>query len=163
MEPNSTGRLPNLAVGPADVSRLKRELASLNEYLQQASLRGQADIKLPKTSRMLDELATINKLNFLEAPARQAAANFLEAVLKAAPVVHISLATDPSSAFTDKMISWFRQNVHPLLLLQVGLQPSIAAGCVVRTPNKQYDLSVRKHFAGQRPVLIDKLRELAAA
>lgn len=159
MEPKLLA-LPSLVVGPADVSRLRRELESLNEYLRQAALRAQPDTKLPKTSRLLDELSSLNKLNLLQPTDREQAMAFLSTVLTQAPVIHISFATDPSSAFTDKIISWFRQNIHPAVLLQVGLQPSIAAGCVVRTPNKYYDLSVRKHFAAHRPELIEKLKSM---
>lgn len=151
--------LPNLVAGPRDVSRLHRELEALDEYVRQANLRG-GEVRLPKTSRLLDELAQLNKLDLLSEEQREHAKQFLLMLLKHAPVVHISFAADPSSAFMDKIIGWFRQNVHPQLLVRVGLQPTIAAGCVVRTPNHLYDFSLRQHFARQKPLLIQKLESL---
>jgi len=152
--------LPELVVGPTDIARLRRELEALDNYLRQAALQKQTEIKLPKTSRMMDEFVALTKLDLLQAGDREQAVELLQRILKEAPVVHISFATDPSSAFVTKIVSWFRQNIHPLVLVQVGLQPSIAAGCVVRTANHQYDLSLRKHFAAQRPLLITKLQSM---
>ncbi|HEX7368435.1 MAG TPA: hypothetical protein VF261_02155 [Candidatus Saccharimonadales bacterium] len=164
MAEQGTWLLPNLVVGPGDVSRLHRELEALDEYLRQASLRGGEDkadeVRLPKLSRSLDELAGLNKLDLLDEGQRDQAKQFLQALLKHAPVVHVSFAADPSSAFMDKIITWFRQNVHPRLLVRVGLQPTIAAGCVLRTPNHYYDFSLRQHFVHQKSLLLQKLESL---
>lgn len=151
--------LPLLAVGPSDVARLLRELQALDEYLHQAGLKRDHEVKLPRTSRMLDELAGVNELNLLQATARKRAAAFLQDTREHAPVITISFAADPSSAFTGKVVGWLRQNVHPLLLLRIGLQPNIAAGCTVRTANRYYDFSLRSHFKQQRTLLLEKLRE----
>ncbi|HVC36484.1 MAG TPA: hypothetical protein VNE40_03540 [Candidatus Dormibacteraeota bacterium] len=151
-------KLPSLAASPADIQRLKRETESLDEYLAQAALRNseQNSSKLPKTSRLLDELAQINSLNLLQTNSRQQLLAFLESVGQA-PVLHISFATDPSSAFLNKIVIWLRQNIHPFVLVRIGLQPSIAAGCIVRTPNHYYDFSLRQHFTKQRSLLIQSL------
>jgi hypothetical protein len=69
----------------------------------------------------------------------------------------MSFASDPSAVFTVKIVIWLRTNIHPYLLLQVGLEPRIAAGCIVRTPNKQYDFSLRRHFTDQREQLINAI------
>jgi len=152
--------LPLLVISPSDVSRLSRELEALDDYVHQASLRkGGEAVKLPRTSRMLDELATANNFNFLQAHDRKAAKAFLEHIRKESPVVTMSFAAEPSSAFLAKVITWLRQNIHPALLLRVGLQPTIAAGFTLRTTNKHFDFSLRKHFDEQRPLLLEKLRK----
>lgn len=152
-------QLPNLVMTPADVSRLLREIEALDEYLRQSSLRvaGQPTEKLPKTSRMLDEVATSNALNLLDADARTRMAAFLKELASHAPVVHISFAVDPSSAFLQKLVVWFRQNSGAPVLVRVGLQPAIAAGCAIRTPNKYFDFSLRQHLVKQRHYLRDAL------
>ncbi|HET7320707.1 MAG TPA: hypothetical protein VFI84_03950 [Candidatus Saccharimonadales bacterium] len=151
--------LPLLVISPSDVSRLARELEGLNDYLHQAGLRkGGEAVKLPRTSRMLDELATANGLSFLQAGDREKAAAFLSETAKSSPVVTMSFAAEPSSAFLAKVVTWLRQNIHPSLLLRVGLQPTIAAGFTLRTTNKYFDFSLRQHFDEQRPLLIEKLR-----
>ncbi|HET9174666.1 MAG TPA: hypothetical protein VFN56_05330 [Candidatus Saccharimonadales bacterium] len=151
--------LPLLVVGPADVLRLTRELEALDEYLHQASLRkgGDEAAKLPRTSRALDDFALTNDLNMLHADDRKQGKEFLMSVEGHSPVVTMSFAVDPSSAFIGKIITWLRQNVHPQLLLRVGLQPTIGAGCTLRTANHYFDFSLRQHFETQKQVLIDQL------
>lgn len=157
---SSSLRLPTLVFGSAEVRRLQIELANLEEYLQQAAIRDKATklvSSLPKVSRMLDALAAENHYNLLKAQERAALRDFLNA-LQSAPSVHMSFASDPSAAFTAKLVAWLRTNIHPWTLLQIGLQPSLAAGCTVRTPNKVFDLSLRQHFDEQKGQLVAALR-----
>ena len=71
--------------------------------------------------------------------------------------MHISFAADPSASFTEKIVAWFRENIHPNILVQIGLQPNIAAGCVVRTANKIFDFSLRENFNQSQQSLIDAI------
>jgi F0F1-type ATP synthase delta subunit len=75
-----------------------------------------------------------------------------------APSIHISFAAAPSPEFLSKLVSWFRKEVDPYVLLKVGLQPTIGAGCLLRTPNKFFDMTMRKRFAEKKPVLEAQLR-----
>lgn len=150
--------LPTLVFGPVEVHRLQRELESLEDYIAQAAIREAGkQPPLPKTSRNLDALAGNNNLNLLLPNDRQLLATFLKNVDQKAPVIHISLAADPSSAFTAKLVAWLRTNIHPYALLHLGLQPTIAAGCIVRTANKEFDFSLRNRFYEQRELLISEL------
>lgn len=150
--------LPLQIISPTDVHRLIRELEAVEEFLHQASVRqAGVGVKLPRTSKSLDDFALINKLNFLQPEDRASAIQFLTMVNKQAPTIHISFAADPSATFIGKITLWLRTNIHPNLLLRIGLEPSIAAGCIVRTPNKQFDFSLRQHFSAQRETLISLL------
>jgi F0F1-type ATP synthase delta subunit len=46
-----------------------------------------------------------------------------------------------------------------MVLVQIGLQPNLGAGCVVRTTNKYFDMSLRTKFFDSR----DKLRAVLKA
>jgi len=118
---------------------------------------------LPKVSRLLDALVRENRIDLMQPPERKLVAEFLQQIATKAPSVHISFAADPSSEFTAKIVQWLRANVHPYTLLQLGLQPSIAAGCEVRTPNHVFDFSLRHRFFSQRTVLQNALRGLQEA
>lgn len=150
--------LPTLVFGTIELNRLGRELEALEDFLDQSRLRqpGKQPV-MPKTSRLLDALATENKLNLLIDAERATLAQFLKEVGTKAPTIHISFASDPSAAFTAKIVTWLRANLHPHILLQVGLQPNIAAGCVLRTANRAFDLSLRHRFDDQRQLLLDVL------
>lgn len=147
-------QLPLQIIGKMDVARIIRELEGLEDWLTQSAIRkSEEGAVLPRTSRLLEEFAAFNHLNFLKTEDRQSAQKFLKGILESAPVIHISFASDPSAAFTNKIIAWLRNNIDPQILLNVGLEPSIAAGCVIRSGNRQFDGSLRQSFAAQRQLL----------
>ncbi len=151
--------LPKQVFGVIEVRRLSRELEAVDEYLHQASLRegGSKQGNLPKVSRLLDATASENHLNLLQSDDRKQLAEALSKTLEQAPVVHMSFASDPSAAFLEKVVGWLRENIHPLVLIRLGLQPSIAAGCVLRTANRSFDFSLRHRFTEQRDLLLYSL------
>jgi len=148
--------LPPAIVGVIDVNRLGRELEAFEDYMEQAKARKSAATTPPRTSRLLDDLASANQLNLLQDVDRERLTLFLTS-LKDAPSVHISFAADPSALFTQKIVAWFRTNIHPNVMVQIGLQPNIAAGCVVRTENKIFDFSLRENFTQSQQSLIDAI------
>jgi hypothetical protein len=150
--------LPLLIAGPVDVGRLLRELGQLDEVLTQGELKHQTgEVKLPKTTILMDQILELNKLNILVHADRQRLNEFLEDVKAHAPVLHISFSADPAPNFVEKMMAWIRREIHPLALMTIGLQPNIAAGCIVRSTNKYFDLSLRKDFEKKRGMLRDAL------
>jgi F0F1-type ATP synthase delta subunit len=154
--------LPVLVFGVVEVRRLKRELEALDEFMRQSTIREPGkQAALPRVSRLLDALAGDNNRNLLLEAERDAMHDFLTHIEETAPTIHVSFASDPSSAFVAKLVTWLRGNIHPTVLLQIGLQPTLAAGCVVRTPNKVFDLSLRQSLAAQRVKLIEALDALA--
>lgn len=150
--------LPELVFGIIEVRRLKRELEAIDEAMRQTKIRSPGEsVDLPKVSRLLDGLATDNSRNLLQAEDRQALAAFLAHVETKAPTIHISFASDPSATFIARMVKWLRGNIDPTILLQTGLQPTIVAGCVVRTKNKVFDFSLRQRFSEQKALLVQAI------
>ncbi len=149
-------QLPYSIVTRADVGRLVRELQALDEAVQQNNVRGNVDKILP-TSRLLDELAAYNKLNLLQQPKREKLQTFLEHLRSDAPLIHVSFSADPSSRFITSLMTWLRREIHPEILLQIGLEPALGAGCILRTTNRSFDFSLRKHFDSQRELLVAKI------
>ena len=76
--------------------------------------------------------------------------------------MHISFSADPSPLFTQKLITWLRAELHPLVLIQIGIQPNMGAGCVVRTTNKYFDFSLRSRFKEKGAVLTQLLQGVTA-
>lgn len=155
-------QLPTSIVGHSDVGHLLNEAEAVDNFMQQAAIRETGTpMQLPKTSKLLDELVEANKLNLLEAADRKTLLNLLKAVRTKAPVLHMSFNGDPSPVFLQRLITWVRQQLHPFALLQIGLNPTIGAGCVVRTSNRFFDFSLRHQFSEQRALLIHNLRGIA--
>ncbi len=160
VETSRSFQLPTNVVGPVDVGRLLREAQNINEFLDQAAVRQTGEpMKLPKTSKLLDEILQINKLNGLQEEDRHFLVAKLKLVKEKAPVVHLSFSADPSPQFMQKVVTWFRQNIRPDVLIRVGLQPTIGAGCMMRTNSKHFDLSLRQHFVRQYQFFVDKMHE----
>ncbi|MBI3624387.1 hypothetical protein HY218_02010 [Candidatus Saccharibacteria bacterium] len=152
--------LPVSVIGQNDVGRLVREVKQLGEFLTQAAIREPGTpTKLPRSSRLMDELVQTNTLNPLIQNDRQWLMDFLLAVYQRAPVLHMSFNADPSPLFLQRLTTWLRREVHPLVLLSIGLQPNLGAGCTVRTKNKFFDFSLREYFKQKRAILVQEFLE----
>lgn len=151
--------LPSSVVGLVDVGRLIRELEKIDDIMRSGVLRedGRA-VELPKLSPLLEEVAEQNKLDLSDEHQRQNTLEFLKLVKREAPKVHMSFSANPSEQFVQKLVVWLRQNIHPHLLVAVGLQPGIGAGCMLRTTNKYFDMSLSRSFGNSRELLMQRLR-----
>lgn len=165
MRPKQTSRprpaelkLPIEIVGRPEINGLLRELQAIDDYLatQTAEAKNVPQLKL---SQLLNGLAQQNGYNLLEADQRKELRGRLNSLLKKSPLIRMSFAANPSAEAVEKILVWLRANIHPAVLLQIGLQPSIVAGCVLRTPNRNFDLSLRQHIQTQQPQLVELLRK----
>lgn len=157
-------KLPISVVSPVDINRLKREIEALDDFFLSASARATGTpVKPPRVTFMLEQLARDNKHNLLDANHRSTLKAGLEAVNQTAPVLHISFAAEPSPRVTDAVLGWLRSNIHPQALLVIGLQPTIAAGLVLRTPNKIFDMSLRTHLQKQEGYLVKLIEGAVSA
>lgn len=151
--------LPISIVTKVDVGRLLREVTGIDDFLEQASIRQPGTtLVLPKTTKVVDDLVTANNVNLLVDTERRALIEFLNTIRDKAPEIHMSFSAEPSASFMLKLATYFRDNIHPHTLLQVGLQPTIGAGFMMRTTNKYYDFSLRTTLKAKHQVLIDNLR-----
>lgn len=154
--------LPLQVVTRSDLGRMLREAEAIEDFLHQAAIRkaGTA-LQLPRTTQSLQEFLTANNLNLLQPADRQFVISELQKVYGQGPVLHMSFSVDPSTLFLQKLISWLRQQIHPQIILQIGLQPNQGAGCIVRTTNKYFDLSLRQRFTDKRDLLVSMLAQTA--
>lgn len=150
--------LPPEVISPTDISRLRRSSRELADYLRQADLSGRN--VSPPGNHLLSKFAEANSLDLSKVGDCERAGKLLDELSEIAPKIHISFAAEPSNKFMQKIAGWFRSNINPLTLLTIGLQPSVAAGCYLRTTNRYFDLSLRRHLLEKSQILIDKLEGL---
>lgn len=161
MEAKKTLGLPIAVVSPTDVARLLREIENLDEFFRQSTIRtGGAPQTAPRYSRLLDEVVVANSLNLLQIDDRQWLIESFRALENSAPIMHVSFSVDPPGPYVQKIVNWFRQNIRSDVLVRVGLQPNIGAGCVVRTTNKSFDFSLRKFFDNKHDFFMKRLHEV---
>lgn len=155
---NTTDKLPALVVSPSDVGRLLRELADINDALLDHTLRKSGkETSALRTSQLMAETTELNNLNLSHKADRQHLEQFLQNAKDHAPVLHMSFSSDPSPAFLAKLMAWLRSEIHPQVMITIGLQPSIGAGCIVRSTNRYFDFSLRQDFTKKRELLMSKL------
>ncbi len=155
--------LPAGITTPADLGRVIRELEQTTQFMQQAGLRkGGEAVSLPKPSRLMNELCQANNINLLHEAESQQLTEAAAALKQQAPVLQISFSADPSALFLQKLVTWLRQKIHPYMLLRIGLQPNIGAGCIVRTTNRYFDFSLRHLLEQQHHLLSEKLTAMPA-
>jgi F0F1-type ATP synthase delta subunit len=123
----------------------------------QSIMRHENPIKYPAISANLRALAVENQVDLRDQDACQKLLSELEKLKNDAPSVHISFPVDPSPEVVQKLVQWLRNEVDPRIIIQIGLQPSIAAGIVMRTPNHQFDFSLRRHLYHNRGKLMEAL------
>lgn len=153
--------LPTSVSGPIEIGRLIRELETYDEAVLQTELR-KDNVDPPKTSKMLDATLHANNLKLEDDKERAALIKNLWTIKGKAPVLHMSFSADPTSDFTEKVVTWIRREVHPYALLTIGLQPTIGAGFILRTTNKYFDASLKQDFAGKKDMLVKLIAETGA-
>lgn len=152
-------KLPLMLISDADLNRRLRELSALDDFFLKAAARKSGmPVQLPGLTKMLNQIAVDNSFNLLQPKHRQLLADELRKVQAIAPILHISFATEPSAKFLEQLLLWFRGQIHAYCLLQVGLQPAIAAGCVLRTSNKVFDMSLREGLDQQKGYLLELVK-----
>lgn len=156
--------LPVSVVSRVDATRLAREVESVGSFLeQQKHHKGRTQIAIPSLSRILADITQSNNLDLAKSADRERLYHFLIELKMNAPTIHMSFAVEPPTLFTSKLVTWLRSEIHPLLLLDIGLQPSIAAGCIIRTTNKYIDCSMRQHLLANKPKLLELVRSKQSA
>ena len=86
----------------------------------------------------------------------------LQNIRSKAPRVHLSFSTPPSREFLEQIIEWF-DNIDPLLIINVGLQPNIGAGFTLRTDNKFFDFSLRQRLQKSSGIFVKDLERVLGA
>lgn len=151
-------KLPAILASKQDITHVHRELRVFSDLVMQSIMRHDKTVKYPPISATLRALAIENQLDLRDEEVCKKLLATLEDLKHHAPAVHISFPTDPSPEVVQKLVVWLRKEVDPRIVIQIGLQPTIAAGIVMRTPNHYFDFSLRRHFYDNRGKLIEALK-----
>ena len=156
----SETQIPTSIVTMQDIGRLQRELSAINDFFA-ASANRQAgqQASLPKTTADLENLSRKYGCNLLQQADRTRLGQELVRIRVQAVAIDISFAAIPSKPFLQKILAWFRANIDPNIVINVGHQPSIASGCIVRTAQNTYDLSFGRKLAQAKPTLVELLKK----
>jgi hypothetical protein len=145
---------------PTSINSLVDELETIEEFFMKMKVKSSLNkVNIPNSSPVLEALAKENELNLMNSTDRQKLTLFLQTVRTKAPLIHLSFGSPPDNKFLSALIHWFRNEINPLILISVGLQPNIGAGFKMRTTNKYFDFGLSKHLFASKKVLVDLLSE----
>lgn len=161
---SSNAMLPVYIIGKPQLSAILREIQYMDDVMHQNNLTDSisavASMHATTSNRGLNELAQSRGYRLDSSNDRQQLARDVQSLIASSPEYHISFASEPPIRKLKQLVQWLRENVHPQLLVQVGLQPLITAGCVIRTNNSVIDLSLRRSFDEALPVLLREVQTL---
>lgn len=114
----------------------------------------------PDVSSNLAELITENKLE-VSIENLKFVKTWLNQLKDHAPVVRFTFSGDPSKAFVQQIVLWLRKETGKFVLIRYGIQPSIAAGCLMYTPAGRYDFSLRHELLQGGKIFSNILKRVA--
>lgn len=153
--------LPPALVTRADLSRLARDIETIDNELEAQKARnhatGKSGYTMPVLSRALNDFADLNKLDLSDDQTRMLVKDQVKMLKEKAPVLHMTFAVEADPESLQKLVAYVRQEIHPLALISVGLQPNLVGGVYLRTPNHVHDFSVRNRLASTRGLIMQDL------
>lgn len=151
---------PTSLASKKELIKVQRELESLRDAMIATNVSNKTLGKprpLPALSDTANELIRTNNIT-LDSKSIVPLIQLLQEARDKSPVLRVAFAVEPDGESMSKLVSWFRKEIDPELLLQVGIQPTIAGGCIVQTISNRYDFSLRKQILGST----DKFRAVLA-
>lgn len=155
--------IPPSLIARADISRLAREVETMENELEAQKVRGEnkdGGYHLLTMSQGLRDFLDANKIDVTNDQARMQLKEQVRAMKDKAPIIHMTFAVTADPESLQELLRYIRSEIHPQALLSVGLQPSLVGGVYLRTPNHVHDFSVRMLLAGKRDIIMKELEAI---
>ena len=156
-------KLPNTIGGKRDLILAMRQVEGvLNDRLQDEVRErvGAQKVGTKVGQRMLGQLLEANKLTDDTATLKTLLQQ-MEGFKQHAPHVRIAFSQEPDQDLYQKVVGWFRREIHPGILVQIGVQPTIGGGFVLQTPVRRYDLSLKTRILNSTPKFLEVLKRVS--
>lgn len=155
-------KLPNSVGGKRDLILATREIEQTITDRLQDDVRERFGAKRVGTKAgqmMLGEILSANKLKDDTATLKKILQQ-LEGFKQHAPQVRIAFSQEPDQDFYKKIVGWFRREIHPSVLVQVGIQPTIGGGFILQTAARRYDMSLKTKILNSTPKFLEVLKRV---
>lgn len=155
--------LPIAIATKSDLVNVLRNLEDVIDAFVENSVRSEEGVDFVSRADVSSNLAELVKVNQLEVSVQtlKALKVWLTHLKDHAPVVRFTFANDPNQEFLAGIVEWLRKNSGQFVLIRYGIQPSIAAGCLMYTPRRRYDFSLRQNILDQGEAIIKYIRKAA--
>lgn len=152
-------RLPSSIATKTELVNTLRNLEEVLDAYVENGIRQQEGVDFeqrPDVSSNLASLVSENKLD-VSIDTLKALSRWLNHLKDHAPVIRFTFSSDPNQEFLSRIVIWLRKQSGTFVLLRYGVQPTIAAGCLMYTPARRYDFSLRRHLMKSGKVFSDVL------
>ncbi len=159
---SSTFQLPPAVYSPALVESVIYDIQYYLDWVRQNQIRKTVGAKIKDEPTHSAETVLVIQAWLAGKPA---SVESLEALLLALrglklPEVHIMLAALPNQTQREVLVTWFRTNVSPALLLSFVADRNLGGGLVVRTPNRVFDFTWKQQLIAGRTKLAGILKRV---
>jgi hypothetical protein len=161
-------QLPAQIATKADAVAVLRNIEAVIDAYVENGVRQMEGVDFVSRPDVSSNLATLVKDNNIKVSVEvlKAIQVWLNHLVDHAPVVRFVFASDPNPEFLAKLVHWLRTQSNQFVLVRYGIQPTIAAGCLMYTPARRYDFSLRKHLLNSGNIfnkyLVKSIQELPA-
>jgi F0F1-type ATP synthase delta subunit len=142
-------KLPSSIYTTSQLRQLQRELQQLT------TLRSAKNVSL---SNLMQDFAIANGIKKFDTVVAKKLLSYVDLAITSAPEISISLASMPNDEERGELVRWLRNAFGPQLMLHIIVQPTILAGCVLRTNKQVYDWSLQHALEAN----VDKLTQKVA-
>ncbi len=152
-------KLPNSIGGKRDLIMTLRQIEQIVNDRLQDDVRERFGAKRVGTKagqRMVNELLELNKLKD-DTESLKTVQKELEQIKENAGQLRISFSQEPDQDMYQQIVKWFRTEIDPGVLVQIGVQPAIGAGFILKTPMRRYDFSVKTKIMSSTPKFVEVL------
>lgn len=132
MSASAAVRITSLPVSLVGLTQLEEVRVALERSLDGSNQNIEA--LEPRTQAWLQEC--------LQASSGEQLLTALEEFAQSAPVIDIELAIPPTEEWREKLVTWLRSQISPIVLLRIHTRRTIIAGFRLRTGKRQYDMSL---------------------
>ena len=157
--------LPPSVITKLDVSHLITEVEQVDNELTTAAVRAKAGSQVathPTISQQLTDFLLLNKIAIdADGRKRTELIKQLRKMKAVVPIIHMTFAVKADPESLQQLAQWLRTSIHPLAVIEVGLQPALVAGVYLRTPNHVHDLSLRALLDGGHDLIVKELESLS--
>jgi len=137
--------IPDRLVTRRQLKELRQEVETILDEAVQGSIRKEqigVNFGVKKPSILLQETMVLHDIQ-LNIKALQKLKAILEDIDRHAIMLRVVLSSEATPDVSAKIVRWFRSTMKQPVLLRFGIQPAIAGGCIVYTPNHRYDFTLR--------------------
>ena len=158
-------KLPNSIATKSDLVGVIRNVDEVLDNYVENRIRNMEGVDFqsrPDVTSNLAELVSINKLD-VNVDTLKSLKQWLDHLNDHAPIVRFTFASDPNPEFIGGLVNWLRTATGRFVIIRYGIQPTIAAGCLMYTPARRYDFSLRNHLLSSDKVFKSALERVISS